>query len=370
MKRKSKIVIFFALVILIFLCGFSIKENSNQESIQEFKEKKGLKEINVQVTPAKNDSAAIVTVISDDGDYESGIILNKLLQKHDLRATVSIYVENAIPHLKSWQKIEDMGHIELVSHSYSHIKIAPGTNNSPKVLKHELVDSIDFMRFCFNTDQVAYVPPEASMTEEGYKVLKNKGIYAVRMGQKGMNSLKPKMGTAEYEWMNLATMGIGEADTTEGRNAWVDTAIQQGKWLIEMWHDVSPNGDVMYQPISTAKADEHLSYMAQKQKAGTIWVASFVEATKYIYECENAEVKAIIDDDKISVSVACDKEKLPSKIFNEPLTVKVPMPYGWENVKAYQNQVEVKLILKEQNGIKYVLTDCIPNEGTLTVEKK
>ena len=71
----------------------------------------------VTIVDVKDDKKGIVTIISDDGFFDSGVILNELANQYDICATVAGAVSIVKPHLKEWQQIIAEGHIEMVNHS-------------------------------------------------------------------------------------------------------------------------------------------------------------------------------------------------------------------------------------------------------------
>ncbi len=326
-------------------------------------------DVNAEIMPVKNGSSAIYTLVSDDGDYNSGLILNALAAKYGLHVTVSGVVDIVNPHLAEWQNIEKQGFVEMISHSYTHLKVTEEGNVNADTLKHEYLDSRDYFEKNFSTDQIAFVPPENVTSKAGYQLWQDNNFYAVRMGARGYNTLQPQYGIKAGEWLCLFTNGIGDAATTAERNAWIDTAVSGNNWLIEMWHNISPNGDSGYQPISTAMAEEHMKYISKQQEEGKIWAASFTEAVKYIYEKQISKVSAKILNNKISVSLAYPKDKLPADKFNYPLTVKMSVPKSWKNAKIVQNKNSADLTVhKTSDGGKYVLANVVPNASQAVVQ--
>lgn len=318
--------------------------------------------LNAEIAPVYMDGNAIVTVVSDDGFYETGVHLNELADSHQLKVTVAGIVDKVDPYLREWQQIEKQGNVELISHSYSHLKMTAGMEFSEDELQHEITDSINYYKENFTTDQIAFIPPENTMCDRGYEILKENGIYAVRQGMREENSLMPMTGIWPSQWYRLYASGICDKETTEWRNSVVDSAITNNTWLIEMWHNVYKEGEpVGYQGISYELADEHMAYLELKQKEGKIWVASLVDATKYIHERKYSTVEAIHDDDIITIKVMLDDEKLPTEIFNHPLTVKIPLPEEWNNLNV-KSKDEREVIIKEDNNVKYILVEMSPNE--------
>lgn len=348
------------LLIVIAICsiGFSGCGNSS----------KGIFCLHADIAPIKDDKKAIITIVSDDGFYDSGVNLNELAEKYNFRVTVAGVVDHINKHLDEWKKIEQGGHIELISHSYSHYKMSEEANYSYEELEHQIKDSIEWFRANFVTDQIAFVPPENTMCQKGYDLLKASGIYAVRQGTRELNSLSPMKGTLASQWFNLYTAGICDLETTEWRNSLVDTAIEYNAWLIEMWHNVYREGqDVGYQGLTYEMADEHMKYLLERKEDNSIWVASFTEATKYIYEKQNASLKVILNNDKIIAEVSTDISKLPADIFDFPLTLKIPLPLGWNSVAA--NDENNAVWIKTDNDVKYIIVNVVPNSSPITINK-
>ncbi len=58
-------------------------------------------------------------------------------------------------------------------------------------------------------------------------------------------------------------------------------------------------------------------------------------------------------------------------MFNEPLTVKVPVPDSWTCAKLTRGSTTASLAIKyAADGTKYVLIDIFPDTGTVTVLAK
>lgn len=328
--------------------------------------------LEAQIAPVKYNRDAIVTIMSDDGFDETGAMLNELGGKHQIKITVSGIVEYVEPCLKQWQEWEKKGNIELISHSYTHLSMGEEADVSEEDLKHEISDSIAFYRQHFRTDQIAFTPPETQMCERGYEILADNGIRAVRQGDSGYNTLELQMGHESGQWYNLKTFGIGNVSTTEERNAWIDGAVENHAWLIEMWHDVTTSGKRgFYQEISYDAADEHLSYIEDRREEGRIWTASMVEAVKYLTEKEYAKVNAVFNGSRIRVTLICDTEELPSDVYGEPLTIRIAVPEETVNfTKAVSLDRKNKVRILQESGKTYLELEMAPNDKDVIIKLK
>lgn len=340
----------FLLIMLVMIIG-SIACSQQEEG----------KVLSAEITPALYDRDSIVTIIADDGFYEPGICLNELAKKYDICITVAGYTNALNNDAQGWQEIEKDGKIDIISHSYTHTVMSEEANLDSKTLEHEIKDSIKYCDKKFDTSQIAFVPPENTMCEEGYKLLAELGIYAVRQACGGLNSLSPEQGTEAGNWYNLCAYGICGGETSSERNEWIDEAIAEKAWLIEMWHNVTEPGEEWgFQPISIPLAEEHVSYLLQKSEEGKVWVASFVQATKYIYEKQNAMVNVFYNGKIIKVKLQCDIETKNKSEFNFPLTVKIQLPEELDEVDNFEVRNK-KVRIKEENGNRYALIEMVPN---------
>lgn len=308
--------------------------------------------LEANIAQVYKDADAIVTIISDDGIYDSCVNLDRIFRERNLRCTVAGVVAFVEEHQDEWNELLRHGAIELVSHSYHHVKMSEDSFISKDLddLTYEIVDADRWYEDWLGYEQIGFVCPENQMCENGYKILRKNGFWAVRRGNRGYNSLSPEEGTQEGQWFNLKVLGICDEGTdTEVRNHWVDTAIRDQVWLIEMWHNVKPEDDGKYQTILVSEAEEHLDYVAQKVDANEIWVASYDEAVKYIRERQHSRLNAYISGDELFVSVELTNRKMSYETFNQPLTVSVVLPEGYsvsalENVKQVNNVLSLDLI--------------------------
>ena len=357
MKRKLLALILVLSIVVVTIVCLSSCNHETILSFQEYKDRGVL--IESEICVVKDDYKSIVTIISDDGYYESGVIFNELAKELDINVTVAGAVNIISNKAKEWKQIEAEGHVDIVSHSYSHIKVCPEANLTNEQIRREYVAAKEYYEKNFKTPTFTIVAPENITTEYGFSVWREIGLLAARLGARGENPLKEQItyGTAQGEWLNLRIRGLYDAKDTAGRNAWIDSAINNGTWIIEMWHDISPNGDVHFQPISTEKAREHLAYVSQQQKAKNIWAASFTQAVSYIYQRDYGQVEAYRMGDSIAVNYNRLKEDLPWDKFNVPVTVKITIPDDLDIKTVYNGKSNLDFEIVNGNIIFDMPTD-------------
>ena len=325
--RLALIIVIISFGVLLFGC--SSKENEMDQYIIP----DNVIHCDADVADVYGGADAIVTIISDDGFFDSGCNFNALLGERNLRGTVAGAICYVEPNLDGWNSILSDGNIELVNHSYNHVRMEDGTLVSWNYLSllHEISDSDKWYEDTFGDEQIVFVCPENKMCRLGYSILESSDFWAVRRGNRGFNSLSPDEGVEPGQWFNLMVQGIcDEGIDTSSRNDWIDQAVNQHVWLIEMWHNVMPEDDGFYQTINISDAIEHLDYIQNEVAEGDIWNATFSEAVKYIREVQNAEVTAFIQDSELHVYIALCNESMRYDTFDQPLTVIVQLPPEYE----------------------------------------
>ena len=322
-----------------------------------------------------NDRNGICTIISDDGFLDSGLLLNELCKKTQLHATIAGTVCFIEPNLKIWQNIEREGYLELVNHSYSHIPMNSFSKRTDEQaqLRHEILDAKAFYEEHFSTPAFTYVPPYNDISVAGNRFFKENGIFAVRCRPDGNNPLSPKYGEEEFNWLNLGMHDIGGGGyTTADRNSWVEVACQKHQWTIEMWHDVCRYKLTHCRPIWEKDAMEHLTFLAEKQSEGILWVAHFTKAAAYLHERQHCALHMLEQGPtQVRFSVDFTDAFLPRTLFTFPLTVKAylksPQAAPLCCVRESDNRKEL-LPVRQKSSEAYVLFDLVPGgqRGTLS----
>ncbi len=349
----------FRILIIVSVLGSLVGCKKTVEPIMEYNKPEGVTELETSISAVYGDADAIVTVISDDGYFTTAVNLNDIFGKRGLKCTVAGVVTIIQQDLFYWKIILNDGNIDLVSHSYNHIRMEEGTAIAENLdaLNREIVDSDKWFEDTFGGEQIVFVCPENLMCENGYEILSENNFWAVRRGYRGYNSLSPEEGIEEGNWFNLRVQAIqDEGVDLSVRNGWIDTAISDNVWLIEMWHNVMAEDDGGYQTILISDAEAHLDYVAEKAESNDIWVATFDEAVKYIREKQNSEVIAYIDGGELHIYVELLNENMNYITFNQPLTVHVVIPEQMSLADTNNaNIVDGELIINAVPGVEQII---------------
>lgn len=326
------------------------------EKVKSISNKHG-NELGVVVAPVYDNKTGIITIISDDGDYETSKKLNSLSEEFDIPITVAGSIINVAPHIEHWKNMIGEGNIELVNHSFNHYRMDDRWRyaNNKGSFFHEIVHAEIFLKNQFGIQDKVFVCPENAINDVGYEVLADDGMIAVRGGERGVNSLCPLEGTNPGDWFNLMCYGIMDLPKAlesrqEMRHEWLEKA--KGNWLIEMWHNVDADG---YQTISYRDAQTHLKEIKDYADNNNMWIAKFTDAVKYLKEKETAVIHSWKEDNKHYVILIDDSDGLE---LTQELTINCSM----EGQLLSFNILPNRLYYIENNQIAMVEMGCLRDE--------
>ena len=282
------------------------------------------------IAPVYKNRNGIVTIVSDDGDFQTGRIIDLLSQKYHVPFTIGGTVLNIARHETWWKHtLKNNALMEIVNHSYNHVRMDSNSDIASNIsrLTHEIIHSKKYFESRFGNKQICFVCPENMMCSEGYKLLRQSGVLAVRRGERGYNDLCLSPGEEPGELFNLKIKGIMDPTFSEsGKKKWLEDASNEKKWLIEMWHNICDHEDGGFQTILTADAESHLEEIMELADCGMLWPARMTDALKYIFERQCFESVAVVCGDNLLLSLYAKSESIDTAIFDHPLTVFVKNP--------------------------------------------
>lgn len=322
------------------------------------------------VMPIKDNRKAILTITTDDGLPNSLDMFVKMFEKYDLKGTSAMIVKSAEANHDAFLKLVETGRLEIQNHSMTHGVVGSADEAG---MKHEIVDSGVRLRELFPGQEVlCFFEPGGGVPINDLSLPMVKENYiAMRTGGRGFNDVEGKI-----DWYNginiqgLYGSGATEADNTsvEQMNAWLDTAIDNGRWFVQMWHGLAEGEPNSYRPVPVERADAHLAYVSEKQKSGELWVAFYSEAIKYIQEAQAA--KLLDDEGTQTRKITLTTSGLDNEIFDYPLTVRSTVPSSWQNVTVTQGDTVSEVTAVEENGETVIYYDIVPNAGAATLTAK
>jgi hypothetical protein len=328
------------------------------------------------ICAVKDNKKGIVTLISDDGLYNSVMVLMSYWQKYGLRGTCALStgwiagegivngangIGNGYPNSyygtwAQWNSLFNNG-LDIANHTQSHVNLVSINSDSAR-LNFEINGAkqrIDLNIPYYHT--IGFVAPFGATSDESRNVIAQHQ-YANATTAAGYNSLSP----TEEQFFDLNRMPVIEGLDTATANGWINTAIANNQWVIEMLHGT--NGEA-FAPIDTALINLHSAYISKR--SNDILCATYSDAIKYIREKQNATVSLmLVDTDRLYLNLT---HTLDNIIFNYPLTLRTEVPGSWSSVNITQNGQTHSVTPKNESGKNYVYYDAIPNAGIINITK-
>ena len=345
---KTGLVLFLAIAMLVPTLIIPITANDTPAEVT----------YGAEIMNVKGGADSIATLTFDDGVHASSSALKPLLEKYGLKATLFVVPTriqgesgSGYSNVAQLRELMEGGYIDIQSHSYSHLYIAePGhadykaENNTDENRYREVVQSYIWLSETFpEVDFVGFAVPGGSY-DSAIRDLLDVTFYGVRNGtvpSGSMQTIDPAVGRNAMNWHQLKGVWLGE-NKMSAISDYLDTCVENGGWFISGVHNIVGNeiGKGNYE-ITTDTLETLLAEMAEYQNDGKLWVATFSEAIKYIREYQNSTVKQYENDYGMYVDVTMDETTedglaLPGDVFDMPLTVKIEIPEGWENVRLSQ----------------------------------
>ena len=369
------------------------------------------------ILPAKDGAKGILTLTYDDGIYSTGVWVNQMNKKYDLKGSFMLVPNWGDSHpnftyaagsVSKWKNLFAEGTLEPESHSMTHTMLPAISfwddetrlNCYRENYQYELVQARDTIESTFGTPCLCYAPANNTLSNKSLRsdgngnLLKDatgsyievsdggaekvaaKTYYAIRRGNRTfVQTLDPPTGTDVGCWHNLAIKAFKDSDSKDMsvRCGWIDSAVQNGTWLIIMCHGIKGSGASDAGDLTTTEAEEFYAYASNYVKSGDLWCPTFGEATKYIRERQNTTVSERYEDGKIYVEMtinrtAGDGKILTESIFNYPLTVEVRVPDDWHTVSFRSSGTNLTADVYVRDGASYAMVNVVPGaDGANTI---
>jgi hypothetical protein len=240
---------------------------------------------------------------------------------------------------------------EFGSHTASHpdlVKI--GNAEADK----ELVNSKLFLQNYFGANAGLTMSYPWGIYNSSIKQLAKSYYLAARSTDVGFNSFY------FLDRYALKMQGFFQYTGSFKANTWVDYAIQNHLWLVEMIHGIN---NVGYSPIESSVLAAHLDYIIKVEDK--IWCSTVSNVIKYIDESKNAEIRCDICNDtvyKIRINDLMD-----DSIYNQPLSVRIKVPDNWDSIWISNTE---KIKTEYYNKSKFILFNALPDNQLLIIRPK
>ncbi|HTR80588.1 MAG TPA: polysaccharide deacetylase family protein [Bacteroidota bacterium] len=130
-------------------------------------------------------------------------------------------------------------------------------------------------------------------------------------------------------------------------------------WLVYLVHGIDYDDGCCQ--LSSGELRAGLQYLvANKQK---FWVSAFGTVARYIKERNSLSVTETSNRDTSITLQAVDT--LDNAIYTVPVTIRRPLPTGWESATATQNGAAINVSVVKVESTSYIMFDVVPNGGEI-----
>jgi len=301
-----------------------------------------------QIAPVYNFKQSILSLTFDDGYINQFSIGIPILKEKKIPATFYI-ITDAIDSLTKGLILSNLSNdYEIGSHTATHpdlVKI--GNAEADK----ELLNSKLFLQKYFGVNSGLTMAYPWGIYNSSVKQIAKNYYLAARSTDVGYNSFY------SLDRYALKMQNFDKRTGVYKANLWVDYAMKNKLWLIEMIHSINDAG---YWSLSYNSLNEHLDYI--KTFENDIWCSTIENVIKYKDESKSAKILCDLCNDtiyKIRINDFMD-----DSVYNQPLSIRIKVPDNWDSISISNNE---KIKTEYNNKSKFILFNALPDNQELTI---
>jgi peptidoglycan/xylan/chitin deacetylase (PgdA/CDA1 family) len=304
-----------------------------------------------QIAPIYDFKQGIVSLTFDDGYITQFTVALPLLKERNIPATFYIItagVDSVIRSVISKNLSKDY---EIGSHTVTHANLGKIGSEDAKL---ELMNSHLFLQKYFGLNSGLTMSYPWGIYNSSLERIAKSIYLAARSTDVGYNSLDT------FDRYALKMQSFDRLTWSYRANSWVDFAIQNHLWLVEMIHGIN---NVGYSPIDSRVLTEHLDYIAKVNDK--TWCSTVSNVIKYIDESQNAEIRCDFCTD--SVYKLRINDFLDDTVFDQPLSIKIKVPNNWDSITITN---DVKFNIEYNNKSKFIIFNALPDNKDITIRPR
>lgn len=337
---KNRPMVWIMILIQLLGIGFSFSQTVDIEQYRPL----------YSISPVYDFKRGIVSITFDDGNSSQFGLGLRALNRFNFPATfylVSDFIDSAKAlELKRNLPFEH----EIGSHSKHHYHLKSIDNNC---LIEEIYGSRYQLEKLLDRSVLTFAYPWGEFNQN-IKSTVAKFYIASRSANLGYNWLD----RIDYYGLKVQAFNQGVESCTADK--WVDFAIKNRCWLVEMIHGLEGDG---YLPLDSADFVSHLEYINEKKD--DLWVATVSDVIKYVSEASKTIVSCINCYDSLYYLTIDDE--LNDSIFNQKISIEFRIPDDWQQVNVHGAEL-VKI--RYSGGNSFALINVLPSENPITIEPK
>ncbi|MDR0505428.1 MAG: polysaccharide deacetylase family protein [Dysgonamonadaceae bacterium] len=167
-----------------------------------------------------------------------------------------------------------------------------------------------------------------------------------------------------YNISSIVCGNQGSVRSLEDFQKWLVSAMNTNGWCVFLLHGIDNDGG--YSPLSSETLLQSVEYLTENRE--TYWVATFRDVVRYAKERDAVSVmETQRTRSKITATIT---DTLDNATYNLPLTIRRPLPTGWINAAAKQNDETIPSHITTINQTRFIVFEAIPDKGKVTIERK
>ncbi len=165
--------------------------------------------------------------------------------------------------------------------------------------------------------------------------------------------------------LNISSFVLGDKglNTVADIEAPANNAALANAWCVYLIHGINSDEPGAYSPLSQDTMLATLQYFSLHPDK--FWVATFGTVARYIQERKSASITELSSTgDSITVQLT---DLLGKGVYTIPLSVRRPLPAGWDSAVVMQNDTTVPSKVITIDTVLSVMFDAVPNAGIVTI---
>ncbi len=398
---KKRIISIFLLISTLVSCVMSLASCSDKE-LEAY-----TGELYYEILPIKNGANGIITIVHDDGNYDTVAYMKKQFERFEgLNASIAMVADKVVDaegnehkDAEKWKKIVKEGNFDIVCHTQSHTwygftddgesgawphrdGYSVEYDYAPGHMTNEIVGAAERMREIFkDSDQkvLCYAIPGFAVADNKYS---GRNDIAKEIIADNFIAARGSGGKAVYDGVEVKYMNdlddinyyqlnsLSATTTADYETEWlgyVDAAAEYGGWGIFLFHSMIRVETDYELNVARSKTDALFRHLNNKVKSNEIWCATLTDAVQYTKEYRSATASVSVSGKGISVTVT---DELNDYDYDEGLTVKVQVMDSWTSAKVKHNGEKLTLpVHTASDGTKFVYVDVVPDRGAAVINK-
>jgi peptidoglycan/xylan/chitin deacetylase (PgdA/CDA1 family) len=296
---------------------------------------------------------AAVSYTFDDGCSNQFAIALPMFNEFGFKMTL-FTITSWSPNWTVLQTAADQGH-EIASHTVTHPSLSGLTlANQTTELKNSQDDINAHItgHKCLTLAYPYCVPSNLALTQQYY--------IAARHCQ---GSIEPSTPKDFYQISSIICGSSGSVKTAADFSSRFDSTAASKGWCVLLIHGIDNDGG--YSPTQSTVLRQSLEYLSARPS--TFWVATFLDAVRYIRERNDVSVKESSNQGASIILQVTDT--LDDATYNYPVTLRRPLPADWPAAGVSQNGRTTAASIVTVNSVKYAVFDVVPDAGDVVLSK-